>query len=377
MEKIIEEFNKKEFLELLEKLATAKGASLAEKPRREVLKGFLNNNGVETTEDSAGNLWVSFGQGSWKDAVIFDAHIDVVQKGYISKVEYENERIIGMGVGDNLTAVAMLALLGKVIVNEKLVLTRPLKLLFSVGEEGDGNLKGVRQVVKDRKIPPYLFVSFDLSFEEYSVSALGSKRYKVKVDCPGGHSWDDYGTPGAIDELFVFFEDLKKEFTMIESNNSGNLSFNIGTIKGGEGINSISKAAEATFEFRSVDYKLLEKLDSVTFETINRMAEKNDVDISCIVTGERPASHPVKPERIEPLAKKLLKKICENIMVVPRSTNINIPLVAGWPSICLGLCYSGRFHSEEEYVEIDSLVEGWKLLCSLCEELMFNLLEKI
>ncbi len=181
---MIEKFNKKEFLELLEKLATTKGASLAEKPRREVLKGFLNNNGMETTEDSAGNLWASFGQGRWRDTVVFDAHIDVVQKGYISKVEYENERIIGMGVGDNLTAVVMLALLGKMIVNSRLVLIRPLKLLFSVGEEGDGNLKGVRQVVADKKVPPNLFISFDLSFEEYSVSALGSKRYKVKVNAP-------------------------------------------------------------------------------------------------------------------------------------------------------------------------------------------------
>lgn len=363
-------FNQKEFLALLENLATTKGASLAEKPRREAIKGFLTDNGIVTTEDSAGNLWAEFGEGDFKDAVIFDAHIDVVQKGYASTVEYDSQRIIGMGVADNLTAVAMLAFLAKSVITNEKTFKRPLKLLFSVGEEGDGNLKGVRQVVKENNTPPYLFISFDLSFEEYSISALGSKRYHIKFDCPGGHSWDDYGTPSAIDELFAFFEALKSGFAVIESSNSGNVSFNTGTIQGGEGINSISKSAEATFEFRSVDHKILEKSDDLIVGIIDKIAGKKDVDVSCILTGERPAAHPVKPARIEPLVRELLATVCENPLAVPRSTNINIPLVAGWPSVCMGLCFGGRFHSDEEYVELESLKDGWNLLYRLFEELV-------
>lgn len=365
-------FDRDEFINLLEKLATEKGASLFEEPRRKVLQTYLNGNNVATKVDSAGNLWVEFGEGSWEEAVIFDAHIDVVQKGYTEAVKYEQNKIIGMGVADNLTAVVMLALISKMITKKQLVLKRPLKILFSVGEEGDGNLKGVRQVVKDNPTPPFLFISFDLSFEEYSLSALGSKRYQIEVQCPGGHSWDDYGTPGAIDILISFFEKLKKEFRQIELEKSGNVSFNIGRITGGEGINSIAKSAEATFEFRSVDYQLLEKLDSIAKNIIHEMNTKKHVHINCSLTGERPAADSVQPEKIEPIIKRLLSVVCSNPQAVPRSTNINIPLVAGWPSVCMGLCRSGRFHSEEEYVEIDSLSDGWHLLCSLFTELMIN-----
>ncbi len=362
-------FDMKEFRLLLESLATTDGASLKEGPRRERLKHFLALHDVETDTDDAGNLWCHFFKGAWDDTVIYDAHIDVVQKGVIQAVTYDDDKMIGMGVGDNLTAVALLAMLGKAIAAKEVILTRPLKLLFSVGEEGDGNLKGVRQVVKDHHSAPRLFISFDLSFEDYSVSALGSKRYSVNVSCPGGHSWDDYGTPGAIEQLIGFFDALSNQFEPVASQHPGLISFNTGMISGGEGINSISGKADATFEFRSVDEQLLETMDLRVFEIIDGMNLKKGVTAECVHTGERPAAKPVSPERIEPLVTKLLKDVCDNPQSVPRSTNINIPLVSGWPSICMGLCRGGRFHSDEEYVYMKSVEDGWRVLLALTKEL--------
>lgn len=367
---MIDYFDTNEFITLLKSLALTRGPSLFEGPRREVLEKFLNENGVKTEVDAAGNLWVGFGGGPWAETVIFDAHIDVVQKGYAAEVRTDGDRLSGMGVADDLTAVTMLAFLAKMIAGQQPVLKRPLKILFSVGEEGDGNLKGVRQAVKDYSKPPYLFISFDLSFNEYSVSALGSKRYLLTVEGPGGHSWGDYGSPNAIDIIHGFFSEIKEAFKKIESENRGDVSFNIGSIKGGEGINSIAKFSEATFEFRGVDFQLLEQLDQVARKAAENFNNREELTVYLSLSSERPASKPVSPERIEPLVTKLLSSVCENPVSVPRSTNINIPLASGWPSICIGLCRSGRYHSEEEYVEIDSLKEGWILLCELFNELI-------
>ncbi len=362
-------FDRIEFSNLIESLATSPGASLNEGPRRDILKYYLSSNGVEHETDSAGNLWCHLSCGHWADTIIYDAHIDVVQKGCIPSVIYDGGKMIGMGIGDNLTAVALIAMLGKAVKKGEVVLNRPLKLLFSVGEEGDGNLKGVRQVVCDYNSPPRLFISFDLSFEEYSVSALGSKRYEINVSCPGGHSWDDYGTPGAIEQLIDFFNDLKKGAAHVFSQNQGRISFNTGMISGGEGINSISGKASATFEFRSVNEHLLEKMDQLVFEIADAMILNTGVSVRCVHTGERPAAQPVASETIEPIVKRLLRDVCEDPQSVPRSTNINVPLVSGWPSICMGICRGGRFHSEEEYVEVDSVNDGWQVLLALTKEL--------
>ncbi len=181
-------FPQQAFYNLLTRLATTSGPSLQEEPRRLVLEEFFNEADVPYDLDAVSNLWVSLGPEGWSEAVVYDAHLDVVERGYTDKVSYDNGRMIGMGVGDDLAAVTMMAFAAKAITAQKMPLKRALRLLFSVGEEGIGNLKGIRQVVSDYPEPPYLFIAFDLSFETYSITALGSKRYRVEVKCPGGHS---------------------------------------------------------------------------------------------------------------------------------------------------------------------------------------------
>ena len=86
--------------------------------------------------------------------------------------------------------------------------------------------------------------------------------------------------------------------------------------------------------------------------------------------GERPAASPVRPDRIEPIVRRLLSAWVEAPLCVPASTNINVPLAAGWPAIALGLCRCERSHTEEETVELSSLPQGWDVLTKLTEELV-------
>ena len=363
-------FVAEEFHQLHQRLVTTPGPSLGEEPRRLILEDFFDQCGLPHQTDAAGNLWLSLGPAGWDDAIVYDAHIDVVERGWAPKVEFKNGRMIGLGVGDNLTAVAMLALLAKIIISENLPLQRPLKLLFSVGEEGLGNLAGVRQAVSNHPTPPYLFISFDGSYETYSLNALGSNRYRVTVSCPGGHSWSAFGSPNAIEQVTDFFTRLKQAYAKTAAASTETVSFNIGTISGGEGINSIARSAEATFEFRSGAPILLAQMHQAVTSIVAAIATRPDVSIRQTIIGERPAAKPVCPERIEPLVRQALTKHVGEAEPVLMSTNINIPLSAGWPAICVGLCCCPQYHREDEFVELDSLPKGWAVLNEISQQLL-------
>lgn len=371
---IIGEWEKQRFFVLIEKLSKAEGPSLSEQPRRKILEEFFYDNNLYSKTDSAGNLIVNLGSGPWEETVIFDAHMDVVQQGYTDTISYENGIMKGLGVGDNLTAVSMLAQLA-VSLDKKWVNTvmKPLIILFTVGEEGHGNLKGIKQVIKDHAmVAPYLFLSFDLSFEAYSTRGLGSTRYKLDITCPGGHSWEDYGIPSAIDVMNEFFSILTEKFNEVANHYPKAVSFNIGNVEGGEGINSIARSATASFEFRSVLPEPLDQLNHKLTALCEIMNARKDVKLICETTGQRPAALAVKPERIEPLVVDILSDMKEKTRPVIRSTNINATLDAGWPSLCMGLCRSGRFHTPEEYVVIESLEKGWNVLNALVDKLLWN-----
>ncbi|WP_092212437.1 M20 family metallopeptidase [Desulfoluna spongiiphila] len=355
-------FHQDTCVDLLISLAETPGPSLGESPRRQVLDHFLKTHGVETTVDAAGNLRVLIGDGPWEETVVFDAHMDVVQEGFEAKVTRDGDRLIGMGVADDLAAVTLLAHLAVALSGREATLKRPLLILFSTGEEGDGNLKGIRHLVAEMKKPPHLFVSFDLNFDHICLTALGSKRYRITAKAPGGHSWSDFGLPGAIDALMALLTEVKHRFTATTAPHPGQASCNIGTIQGGEGINSISAGAAATFEFRSVAPDILDRLDQDLRECLASHATEA-VTFTCATTGERPAASPVESHRIEPMAVKAIQDATGiTPKEIPMSTNINLPLSKGWPCVCMGLCQGDRFHSHEEFLITDSLAQGWEVL---------------
>lgn len=367
---MIQGFDKKTFFELIDRLAKTPGPSLGESPRRSVLENYFTVHKVPYRVDSVGNVWVSHCNGAWVDAVVFDAHLDVVQDGYTETIDFRDGKICGLGVGDNLTAVTLLAMFAVHVKQIERQFQRPLFILFSIGEEGEGNLKGVRQVVMDHEKAPHAFISFDLAFEEYSLAGLGSMRYAVDLTCPGGHSWSDYGIPSAIDLMMTFLQSMKNKALALTEEKPGCLSFNIGSIQGGEGINSIARSAGARFEFRSSYPHWLDQMDAVVSEHVAELNHITGVRASCSLIGHRPAAQPVCPERLEPHVLKILTGLGENPRPVIRSTNINATLNAGWPSICLGLCEGGRFHSHEEFVVIDSIQKGWTVLGKLADSLL-------
>lgn len=386
MTDILDPFDVAYFVNLLSRLCRIPGKTFQEDQRRNEIAIFLDSlssrgsssdkNDYHT--DSAGNLIACFGADSsnptWTgDAVVFDAHIDVVGKGFSEPFVDEKGRLNGLGTGDNLTSAALLCMLAERLSIGNFKFKRPLYLLFSVCEEGYGNLKGVRQFVDDRISAPHLFVSLDLSFREYSTSGLGSRRFSLVAKGPGGHSWDNRDNPSAIEKMICFLSNLRKRQEGLDEKHSAPFSFNIGIIEGGEGVNIIAGKAGVHFEFRSTSEGLLDEAARIVQEETSKL---NDLDgrvrFKLTVEGERPAAKPVRPEIGEEMLRRIWKKHSVPVNKTIRSTNINYPLFRGWPCICTGLCECAGYHTEDEYIVLNSVETGWRLLGAMAKELVLD-----
>lgn len=356
-----------ELCAVIARLAQTTGPSLGEAPRMEFLHKMLRDEGIACQTDAAGNLWAVLADGPWSDTVVYDAHVDVVGQGVAQSIERTGDRLIGAGVADDLLAVGMLVMLARAVHGGRIRCRRPLRLLFSVGEEGLGNLKGMRQAVADHPEPPRALVAFDGSLDEFSIAGLGSIRYRVDVSGPGGHSWNDHGRPNAVEELAGLIVALKEAIHGL-NHGQGRVTFNAGTISGGEGVNMIARHAEAVFEIRALEQRLFSPLQ-VLLEQAAEMLREKGLGVGVHLIGERPAGARRDEGELASLARAVWAEEDLELHETVRSTNINAALAHGWPSICLGLCRSGHAHRQDEFVWLDSMELGWRLLSRLTERL--------
>ena len=213
-------------------------------------------------------------------------------------------------------------------------------------------------------------MSFDGSLDRCANVGPGSLRYRLRVSCPGGHSWGNYGAPNAIDQLTDALAVLRAAHRKVAGSVDAPVSWNMGTINGGQGINSIARMAEATFECRSTCPQALSRIDRAFAEALRPIRAREHVKVMRRVIGRRPAAQAVHPERLVPVATAVLKETGIEPEFKPASTNINAPLAAGWPALCMGLCICGNAHREDEFVQLDSLPKGWRCLSRLLEELV-------
>ena len=119
--------------------------------------------------------------------------------------------------------------------------------MCNAGEEGLGNLKGVRKICEDYGGRIKSFCTFDSSLSSIVDRAVGSKRFRVKVRTRGGHSYNDFGNDNAIAGLASLVGKLYK----IQVPEGGKTTYNVGMISGGTSVNTIAQEAEMLYEFRS------------------------------------------------------------------------------------------------------------------------------
>lgn len=396
-----------ELYQLLIQLAPIPAPSGKEEKRARFCQDWLKEQGADGVfVDEAGNVvWPYRAENS--KLIVFDAHMDLVFPDLEPlPMREEGNRIFCPGVGDDSANLAVLLMTAKYVA-ECQPDTGEYGLLFvcGVGEEGLGNLKGARQVCQTYGNRIAAFYAFDLYMNEYTARAVGSLRYRVSVQAQGGHSYHCFGNTNAN----VLLAELILELYQIQVPIRGKTTYNVGMISGGTSVNTIAQKAELLYEIRSDDEEDLREMEELFQKHIKSFQEKlsgaagsevtctekqkpapgqtevqigmssagangSDKNMGCIAVellGKRPCESGVDQERRQKLFSKV-EQIVESVtgtrpVPVPCSTDCNIPLSMGIPSVCIGTCRGAGAHTREEYIEKDSLEEGLEIALSLVE----------
>src|SRR6202521_4440966 len=194
------------------------------------------------------------------------AHLDTVfPVGTSVNVKREGGRLLARGISDNGTGLAALAGVGRALHEIKIKTNNTILFVADVGEEGEGNLRGMRALVDAYKKRLKGVIALDGSATEYvTTAALASRRVEIAVTGPGGHSWSDFGVPNPINALGRGIA----RFVAARVPESPRTSFNIGEIEGGTSVNSIPSRALMKVDLRSESEAELAKLESFLRESV-------------------------------------------------------------------------------------------------------------
>lgn len=360
-------------INLAEKIQQIPAPVLNEARRAEFVKQEFIREGLDDVYiDKIGNVFARLpGSGSAKPLVI-TAHLDTVFPIETElRLRREVNKVSGPGIGDNSIGVAglfglMWELTGKdsrVSGSEDVVTSLPgdIWLVANVGEEGLGDLVGMRAVVDhfDNNVTAYLILE-GMALGQIYHRALGVKRYRIEISGPGGHSWVDYGKPSAINELGK----LIVELSGIPLKDTPRTSLNVGVVSGGTSVNTIAGHAQMELDLRSEDEKELIRLVSQV-EQILEKAKSTQVVVEKNLVGSRPAGDIPLDHPLVQLARSELLKIGINPNMAIGSTDANIPLSRGLPAVCVGITRGAGAHTPKEYIYLEPLESGLSCLVSI------------
>lgn len=357
------ETHAEEQLALLKKLAAIPAPSNHEEKRAQFIKEWLEKNGASgVTVDEALNVLLPFGDGS-KIACVYAAHTDVVFPDTEPlPVKEEGGRLFAPGVGDDTANVVALMLIAKYLLSKGLKPVEPVLFVFNSGEEGLGNLKGVRRLFDDRPGQIREFVSFDGTLDGIVNRAVGSERWRIKAETCGGHSYGAFGNPNAIAWMGKLIAMLDAQ--PLPKAEGRKTTYNFGVISGGTSVNTIAQSAEMLYEYRSDELSHL----ALMHDQMKKALEECDGEkahFSLELVGRRPCAADVDPAAHERLLKRCEDAVTAACGKKPEryssSTDANIPLSRGIPATTLGLYIGEKAHTREENLEISSLPVGLKI----------------
>ena len=290
--------------------------------------------------------------------LLLAAHIDTVFPRTVPiAVDRRGDTLHAPGVGDNSLSVAAVAHVAPAL--EALGMQPAVDVLVTgnVGEEGLGDLRGMRAVVD--AIPN---LGAAVAVEGHSLGritrrAVGSKRLRITATGPGGHSWGDAGRPSAIHALAKVIARLDE----IPLASDPKTSLNVGLFEGGISVNTIAPGASAVIDMRSTDPESLAKLVN-RVEQIIKSGSTREVPIAIDVVGDRPAGEVPQDRGIVPIGVGVLKELGIEAVVDASSTDANVPIARGIPAMCIGLTSGGNVHREDEFIRIPPLATGFAQL---------------
>jgi acetylornithine deacetylase/succinyl-diaminopimelate desuccinylase-like protein len=356
--------HEREISDLQLEIARIPAPPFAEQARSEWLRQRFVEAGLEEVRvDELGNVIASRG-GSNPEAkfIALSAHIDTVFPAGTSttSVRRENDRLYGPSISDNASGVVALLAIGRAMEAAQLRTAAPILFIGNVGEEGEGDLRGMRHIFSDRALRERISAMLVLDgagTDTVVTQALGSRRFEVTVRGPGGHSWSDFGV---VNPIVVLAEAIHR-FRATNIPSSPKTTFNIGVISGGTSVNSIPETAMMRVDIRSAVMEQMDRLELALRESVNAAVEranagKNgsaaDTSARIRVIGNRPAAELPPDSRLLAVIRAVDAHLNNSSHIHRASTDANIPLSLGCEAVAIGTGGTGGgAHTLQEWYD--------------------------
>jgi len=341
------------------KLTEIPAPSFQEAKRAEAVRDILASEGLAIHTDKIGNV-IGELPGSDEEVVVLAAHLDTVfPAGTEIKVRREGGRLVAPGISDNGTGLAGLLAVARAIQTAKIKPRRTILFAANVGEEGEGNLRGMRALIDAYRTKLRAVIVLDGSGTDHvTTKALASRRLEVLITGPGGHSWSDFGMPNPINALVR----ASVRFINTKVPAAPRTTFNLGQVEGGTSVNSIPYEAKLKVDLRSENEDEIARLESSLRDCVaagvkdemDNARERNRGKLEWKINqiGSRPGGE-LPPDSPLLAALRSADEYVGNQSRVERSsTDANIPLSLGIEAIALGAGGSGGgAHSLQEWYE--------------------------
>ena len=303
--------------------------------------------------------------------IIVSAHLDTVfANGTDFTVRREGERLFAPGIADDGCGLAALIAIIQALRAAQIKTAGSILFVGTVGEEGEGNLRGVRYLLTRgpwAKQRIDAFLSFDgPGVDRITNRALGSRRYRVEFTGPGGHSWGDFGLPNPVHAAGRAISRL----AAYPVPKDPRTTFNVGNIAGGTSVNAIPSSATMEVDLRSTADAELRRLDAFfrramkeALDAENNVRRPGDppLKLQLDLIGERPSGETAANSALVKLAVETTKLIGVEPRLDQSSTDSNLPISLGIPAITLGAGgTSGASHTLAEWYDPRDRDKGLK-----------------
>jgi tripeptide aminopeptidase len=323
--------------------------------------------------DRGGNVIAHLQDNRTGPYIALTAHLDTVLAPRKDEEVYTTPdgRMHGPGTADNGAGLAALLAIARVITSFPDLTDdfRNLVFVANVGEEGEGNLSGMRYLCRQSstggRIQSFLILDGP-NVDHVTSQALASRRFDVTISGPGGHSWSDYGFANPIHALaraIASFTEYR-----LPSNSSPRSSYNFGIVEGGSSINSIPTLARTKVDIRSESPAKLDEIAALltnavehALEVENEHATGGKVTAKIKEIGSRPGGRLPDDAHILQAVRAVDSHLGIRSHLDCASTDANVPLSMGLPAISIGAGgHGGGAHTPQEWFHPDGRELGLK-----------------
>jgi tripeptide aminopeptidase len=354
------EAHHEDLVRLIIRLCEIASPTFAEGPRAQAVADELRALGLEDVHvDDVNNVIGVMPEREPGPAFLLDAHTDTVFPAETDvRVRREGGKLMAPGVGDDTANLACGLFLLKLI--RDCGLSIPGTLIFSgtAGEEGLGDLCGIKAVMNTLAGRVDYVLALDGQLGRICNQGVGSHRHKITVKAQGGHSWADFGAPSAIHALGSAIARI----STIEVPKNPRTTFNVGIISGGTSVNTIAESAAMLLDMRSVSAEELTALENRVLAILPEIEREYHVQIEHQLVGDRPAGSRADTSWMVDSIRQVHQALGLETQVNAASTNANVPLSQGIPAVVIGT-YTGKgTHRLDEWIDEHSLLLGMKQL---------------